>query len=411
MEIVILIALAAMLAAFRLFRVGDYFSPWFITAAVWFAIILAMQVQGDLLYPLSGQFLDCVSLWVPILCASSLLTFHLLPAVGDEEAAVAGDMPLGRVVFNVIYALSMVITPLYLYQILRIVMMFDTQDMLYNIRILAVYGDQDYGFLNYSYILNQVLLVVALWKYPRIPRWQLVTIYIAILLSCFAIMEKGGAFFAFFATIFVLFEKGRIKVRTIAFWVVAIVLVFFLVNLSREQQSNSARGSYELVEFLGMYILSPAVAFGTVDPEVSTQFGSHTFQTIYLFLDRFGLNVEVNTKLQEFVSVPIPTNVYSVFQPFFQDFGRTGVAFFALVYGLVGGWAYREFRNGSGMGKCLYTYIAELLVLQFYQENLMLSLVAFLQFLFFIALMTQQRIVARVGGWASRQRPFSPPPH
>ncbi|MCD8290757.1 MAG: oligosaccharide repeat unit polymerase [Prevotella sp.] len=393
MEIVILIILAIMLIAFRVYRLGDYFSPWFLTVGIWFAIILAMQFQGDLLYPLSDQFLTCVSLWIPVLCVSSLLTYYLLPAVKDSDAAVLGEMPLSDKLFTVIYIISMIMTPMYLYQMLKIVMMFDTADMLYNIRILAVYGDQDFGILNYSYILNQVLLVIALWKYPKIPKWQIATIYLAILLSCFAIMEKGGLFFAFFATVFVLFERGYIKVRTIIIWAVVIFLFFFLFNLSREMQSNNnTSNETTILDFIGMYILSPAVAFGMVDVDVSQQFGSHSFQTLYLFLDRFGYDVEVNTKLQEFVFVPISTNVYTIFQPFYQDFGYPGIPFFALVYGILSGWAYRQFRNGSGIGKCIYTYIAQVLILQFYQENIMMSLVAFIQFIFFVAIMTQQKI-------------------
>ncbi|MCD8297167.1 MAG: oligosaccharide repeat unit polymerase [Prevotella sp.] len=393
MEIAILIILAVMLIAFRIYKIGDYFSPWFITAAIWFVMIFAMQFQGDLLYPLSDQFLVSISLWIPVLCVSSLLTYYLLPSVKDENAAVLSDVSLSDKLFNVIYVISMIITPMYLYQMLKIVMMFDTADMLYNIRILAVFGDQDFGFLNYSYILNQVLLVIALWKYPKIPKWQLITIYIAILLSCFAIMEKGGLFFAFFATIFVLFERGYIKVRTIIIWALVIFFLFFLFNLSRQMQSdNNNTNETTIFDFISMYILSPPVAFGMVDIDVSEQFGSHTFETIYLFLERFGYNVEVHTKLQEFVNVPISTNVYTVLQPFYQDFGYTGVTFFALVYGLLSGWAYRQLRNGSGIGKCLYTYIAQVLILQFYQENIMLSLVAFIQFIFFVVILTQRKL-------------------
>ncbi len=393
MEIVILIILALALIGFRVYKLGDYFSPWFISVGIWFVIILAIQFTGDLLYPLKDQFLISVSLWIPIICFSSMVTYYLLPSVKDENMAVASEMPLGMRFFTVIYVISMIITPLYLYQILKIVLMFDPADMLYNLRILSIYNDQNYGILNYSYILNQVLLVIALWKYPKVPMWQLITIYIAILLSCFAIMEKGGLFFAFIATIFVLFEKGRIKLRTIIIWAAVIIVLFFLITIARQFQSDDTTSdSLSILEFIGMYILSPAVAYGTVDVDVSQQFGSHTFETIYLFLKRFGFHVVVNVKLQEFVYVPISTNVYTIFQPFYQDFGQAGVSFFAFVYGLLSGWAYRQFRNGTALGKCLYTYIAHVLILQFYQENIMLSLVIFIQFIFFVVILTQQKI-------------------
>ena len=94
--------------------------------------------------------------------------------------------------------------------------------------------------------------------------------------------------------------------------------------------------------------------------------------------------------LQEFVWVPLPTNVYTVFQPFFEDFKYKGVAFFAMFYGLFSGWCYRLMRNGNGVGKCLYVYVVYVLALQFFQENVMISIVNIIQFIFFVTLIQQQ---------------------
>ena len=100
----------------------------------------------------------------------------------------------------------------------------------------------------------------------------------------------------------------------------------------------------------------------------------------------------MNTKLQAFVWVPLPTNVYTIFQPFFEDFKYKGVAFFAFFYGVFSGWAYRIMRNGDGFGKCFYAFVVYVLVLQFYQENVMMSLVSVIQFTFFTWIVMQQRI-------------------
>ena len=79
-------------------------------------------------------------------------------------------------------------------------------------------------------------------------------------------------------------------------------------------------------------------------------------------------------------------------QPFFIDFGYKGIAFFAAIYGSVCGWLYRLFRNRNSVGTCLYAYAVYVLVMQFYQENIFLSLVFILQFVFFVILFTQQKI-------------------
>ena len=393
MEILFILIMGIMLAAFLFFKIGDTFSPWTITTAVWLAIVVMFQFQGDLLYPLGDQFYTCLALWVPLFCASALITYHVLPKSNADAGTIAQSPPISTVVFNTLYVISMVITPLYLYKIIQVVTMFDTADMLSNIRLLAVYGDESYGFLNYSYVMNQVLIVVGLWRYPKIPLWQLLTIIMAGLMSAFAIMEKGMLFFLFLSVLFVLYEKGVIKVRSIILSLATIVLLFFIINSARSfTEDADPNDAIPFLDFFAIYVLSPSVAFEQVTEDLTPQFGSHTFATIYLFLNRFGGDYELNSKLQEFVWVPLPTNVFTVFQPFFEDFKYRGVAFFAVFYGFFSGWCYRLMRNGSGVCKCLYVYVVYVLVLQFFQENVMMSLVPVMQFIFFVVLIMQQKI-------------------
>ncbi len=393
MEILFILIMGIMLAAFLFLKIGDIFSPWTITTAVWLAILVMFQFQGDLLYPLGDQFYTCLALWVPLFCASALITYYVLPRSNADAGTIAQSPPISTVVFNTLYVISMVITPLYLYKIIQVVTMFDTADMLSNIRLLAVYGDESYGFLNYSYVMNQVLIVVGLWRYPKIPLWQLLTIITAGLMSAFAIMEKGMLFFLFLSVLFVLYEKGVIKIRSIILSLATIVLLFFVINSARSfTEDADPDDAIPFLDFFAIYVLSPSVAFEQVTEDLTPQFGSHTFATIYLFLNRFGGDYELNSKLQEFVWVPLPTNVFTVFQPFFEDFKYRGVAFFAVFYGFFSGWCYRLMRNGSGVGKCLYVYVVYVLVLQFFQENVMMSLVPVMQFIFFVVLIMQQKI-------------------
>ena len=203
-----------------------------------------------------------------------------------------------------------------------------------------------------------------------------------------AIMEKGSMFFVFVCSIFVLFEKKIIQVRSILTFSVIIVLLFYLFNLGRAGEDSDYQKEETLLDFFTMYALSPPVAFCQLLPEITPQFGTNTFEIIYLFLNRLGIDdIIVKEKLQEFVYVPIGTNVYTIFQPFYIDFGYKGIAFFAIIYGCICGYLYRLFKNKNSTGTCLYTYVVYILILQFYQENLFLSMVFVLQFTFFVTLL------------------------
>ena len=172
---------------------------------------------------------------------------------------------------------------------------------------------------------------------------------------------------------------------------VILIIFFYIFNLGRAEEDSDYQKEETFLDFFAMYVLSPPVAFCQISKEVIPQFGTNTFEKIYVFLARFSSDIVVKEKLQEFVWVPIPTNVYTCFMPFFMDFGYKGVAFFGGIYGVICGWLYRLFRNRNAICCCLYTYVVFALVLQFYQENLFQSMVFLLQYTFFIVLILQQK--------------------
>ncbi len=372
---------------------GNLFSPWSITTLIWAAILIGLFLVGDELYPLSTQFYICLAIWVTIFCVSSFTTFNLLPRMAHSVRKRLVTVPFNTYVFNFFFFISVCITPLYLYSILNVVSMFGTEDMVSNIRILAVHGHENYGYLALSYVLNQALLIMALWYYPRIPFWKLLLVYCMAFMNAFAIMEKGMLFYIVIITLFVLYEKRLLRMRSVGLSLGAIVVLFFIINLFRADEETYAEET-TLLDFFAMYVLSPPVAFGTLSPDISLLPGTHTFQVIYNLLNNWGFGpYSVDTgRVQEFAFVPIPTNIYTIFQPFFEDFEYKGIAFFALVYGTFSGWMYRLYQNGNAVGKTVYTYLIYLLVLQFYQEYFILNIVQFVQFVFF-TMLVQQRFI------------------
>jgi oligosaccharide repeat unit polymerase len=373
----------------RLSQLGDVFSPWILTISIW-ALILGLYYALDTnLYPITSQFYYCFLLWLPIFCLCALSAYVLTSDSGNS--VTTGGIAFNKTVFNFFFIVSLIITPLYVYRVFQIVTMFGTEDLMTNIRTLAVYGEGQ-GILNYSAVINQALFVVALWAHPKVPLWQVVMLGIACLMNSLAIMEKGLIFFVFVSTMFVLFEKRVIRKRTILTFSALIIVLFYIFNLGRAGSGSEYQEEETLFDFFTMYALSPPVAFSQLSEEVIPQFGTNTFETVYLFLKRFGADIVVKDKLQEFVFVPVSTNVYTIFQPFYIDFGYRGVALFAAIYGYACGWLYRLFRSGHDPATCLYSYGVYVMLLQFYQENVFLSMVFVLQFTFFIVLFTTQSI-------------------
>ena len=370
---------------------GDLFSPWAITIAIWATILGLYYLLDTKLNPIPQQFYISLTLWLAFFIPCSLGTYYLTTS-HDSNSATPHSFYVNKVFFQFVFVIAMVMTPLYVYRVLQIVTMFGTDDLMNNIRLLALYGEGQ-GLLNYSMVITQSLFVVALWAHPKIPTWQVVALAVGCLLNALAIMEKGSIFFVFISVVFVLFAKRVIKLRSILVLSVVLVLFFYLFNLARAVEDSDYQQEETLLDFFAMYALSPPVAFGELTREVIPQFGVNSFEKIYFFLSRFGFtDIVVKEKLQEFVWVPVLTNVYTCFQPFYMDFGYKGVALIGGCYGILSGWLYRLYRNRNELSCCMYTYAVYALVLQFYQENVFTSMVFIIQFAFFAVLLTQQKL-------------------
>lgn len=376
------------------FSLGGWFSPWSITLLVWAAILLLIQLENNLLDPLTSQFYKAIALWIPSLSLTAFITYNLM-GQNKEYCCSLNDIEsnfnVSTFIFNVLFFLSLVMTPLYAWNVYQIVSRFSMEDLLSNVRLLANEGEGQ-GILAYSVVINQVLLIVALWRYPFIKGWQLTTIILSCLLGALAIMEKGAMFYIMLMCFFVMYERRVVKLRTLVLTAGFILVVFYIFNLARSGDETYSDNE-TFADFIAMYLASPAVAFCRLSAELTQQVGTNTFEFFYAVLDRFGFGpFVVHQKLQDFVWVPMPTNVYTIMQPFFTDFGFSGVAVFGAIYGFIFGVLYRNYRNGDGVSRVLYSYAIYILVLQFYQDNLMLSLSYIIQITIITILLVRQRV-------------------
>ena len=348
---------------------GDFFSPWCLTLVIWGGDILLYFLQGTL-DPIGPEFLTNLSLWLATFIPCSLLAFWL--AKDDSIKNMPNHKkPIDANLFGFygLTALSLMMTLLYAKAIYGIVSQFDMENMLYNIRVLAVANTENFGLLNYTQGINLGLFLVAIWLYPRISKWMVALIVVINLILELAMMEKSGILIMILGTLFVLYERRVIRVRTIGLTFVFIIILFFYFNMSKEDADSEE--SMTFMDFFGMYVTSPMVAFERLRITICDTFAANTLNDFYPQLQRFGIHIESIGRLQDFVFVPIPTNVYTIMQPFYNDFGRTGVAFFGFFYGSLFGYVYRKFYEGDDMYKCFYTYLVEVIIIQFYNENLL----------------------------------------
>lgn len=375
----IIFLLAVLVACFAIFKIGDAFSPWMLTSAVWLGIFIMFSLFGYNLYPLENRLYTCVMIWVPILVLTSVATYYALPV--PKGADVNADIEVSSKSYRCLLLLAVVCSPLYLYQIVKVAMMFDMGDIFNNIRIFSSYGEKStlVNLLKYVIPINQTLFIVEMWRYPNGGKFKFYAIFLANVFCIIAVMSKTPIFILFLSTLFVMYEKRYIKLSSIFLWGIVLLVGFYGLNTLRKPEDE--QNTFTFFDFFSLYVLSPSVAFEWTQEKLTDQFGSFSFAFFYAFASKIGLGTfYVQKQLQDFVWVPIPTNVYTVFQPYFEDFGYKGIAFFASLWGVATGWIYRLCKNGNVLAKCIYAYIVFALVMQFYQESLIVNLSFVIQY-------------------------------
>jgi oligosaccharide repeat unit polymerase len=367
------------------FEMGDFFSPWSLTFVIWGGLFVLYFLQGTL-DPVGPLFVTNFFLWIGTFIPTSLLTFILtrddsLPRPVERGKSIDVNMQL----FYVLLVVSLLFTILYAKWIYGIVSQFDTEDLLFNIRLYAVYKTDSPGILILTQGLNFSLFLTAIWLYPKISKLTIALIVAINLLLEFSMMEKSGILIMVLSTLFVLYEKRTIKLRSIGITLLGIIVLFFFFNMSKEAQEQD---SVDFMDFLGIYVTSPIVAFEKLRITITDGWGGNTFNDVFPYLRYLGIQLESINRLQDFVYVPVPTNVYTIMQPFYNDFGTMGVAVFGLLYGWGAGYVYRKFYDGSNTYKCIYTFLVEVIIIQFYNENLLQQFHIVVETFFFIVLLT-----------------------
>lgn len=366
-------------------EMGDFFSPWTLTIAIWGGLFILYFLQGTL-NPIGPLFITNFIIWIGTFIPASLLTFILTKDENKTKSINRGkSIDVNMTLFYALLVVSLLFTILYANWIYNIVSQFDTEDLLYNIRLYAIYKDESPGILILTQGLNFSLFLTAIWLYPKISKSTIALIVAINLLLEFSMMEKSGILIMILSTLFVLYEKQIIKLRSIGFTLLGIIVLFFFFNLSKESKDQN---SMDFIDFLGIYVTSPIVAFEKLQITITNGWGVNTFNDVFPYLRYFGIHLESIERLQDFVFVPVPTNVYTIMQPFYNDFGSMGVAIFGLLYGWGAGFIYRKFYDGSNTYKCIYTFLVEVIIIQFYNENLLQQFHIVLETFFFVVLLT-----------------------
>lgn len=386
------ILLLATILNFGRFR--DVLYPGFIQAVVWTVMLAAYSLNSDLLLPLSNEVLRLVTAGVILFSAGCLLAtrsarpgrLRIDPDGSDSAVRYRSLLfwipVLGIAPFIAKAAMLAADGPFdSFYRNLR--------DATSNAEDQSAGGS--FGLLAYLLPISFVSLAIQVLfrSYRSTPRRFLLSLAATLLYAFFA---TGRTYIVLLG---VVCAGVLVTCRRVSPWKVlgmgsAVGSVVFMALGILAAKGGSAEGGRieidpsSLWDLFITYSLGSLPAFDTfMQVHTDWSLGERTLRTVYAVLAQMGFDVPVQPLVQPYVFVPFPTNVYTVFQPYYADFGLPGALLFPLAAGYLHGKVYERAAGGHPFWILIFAYSLYPMLLQFFQDQYISVLSMWIQFLAF----------------------------
>lgn len=362
----------------------NIFSPWTVNFIHWGLILLLLLLFPTSLWPITDRFWISLALWMTGFTVASVLCGWRK----DQLTLDQMHFTFNNTIYNIFLAISIIITPLYLLEMYKLIIDFGMDNIMYSARMVALDEDTKISIVRYSILINQALFVITVFAGKQLPWWKHLLVTLLYFSCGLIIMEKGTFFFMGAIAIMIYYMRGYIRIRHIIIAGLLFIASSFIFTIARSDDYESINDKASFSEFVEVYLLASPIAYCYMPDETSNQFGANTFSQFYVLANKLHPNqYEEKEKLQDFIDIGALTNTYTVFQPFYLDFGQTGVALFAILYGILIGLIYKYFRKGNAFAAVLYAYLMAMLCTQFHQEEIFTSFIRTMQFCFFAILL------------------------
>lgn len=191
-------------------------------------------------------------------------------------------------------------------------------------------------------------------------------------LGC-AILLTGRTFILLMAVLLFVALASRtrdIRGPLLGLGIAAIALLVLITVL----QARSATGAgsvlaglrYEWLHYVPVGLAAFAAEVARAEP---LQWGAHTFRTGFAVMRALGADVPVASLVRPYIPVPMLTNVYTAFSPYYADFGPVGVGAALGLFGAASGAAQTRARSGHPATLMIHAILLYALIMQFFQDQ------------------------------------------
>ena len=391
-----LISGICLLAGISYLRFRDVLYPGVLHAAIWGTVLVLYCLSSDSFLPLSAQTLFIFIGGVLVFAMGCYLaTWNWKP---ERRATQHYYLPRSRAL-DALFWLNLIFLPVSFAYAYTIAGSGPTGSFLVNLRLLETSGDSDRFIWNYFVLLAVVsaglhLLAVAKENKPTGRLRFMVALVVAL---GYAILNTGRTWFflllIFLTGLGLLSRKLSARKALIYSGMTALLLfttVAALLGKGADVNKSASENIASLWTAFQTYLLGPLPSFDIVVRHHQTvQLGDNTLRSFWAILDKLGFETHPVALVQEFVNVPYPSNVYTVYRPYVDDCGLFGAVCIHFFLGLLHGGLYRKISRPDPFFYCVFAMSLYPLAMQFFQDQYLSLMSQWLQTVVVLLILTR----------------------
>ncbi len=350
-------------------------NPLFIVPFIWGLLLVLFGILPHELNSLNGQFIYGILIWV--------LFFYLGGIFLINVEIPKGKTIYNKKIFNLYYYLVLIFAPLAIISLILEALKVGPEYFFLRLRIINTGLDEDdtftLGKLAYVFNFTNVVCLLYTLYYEKVSKKKYYIVLLFAFLLGLITLARTSLVILVISIFAILYIKGKLKSKHyIYFMLVFFGFIFLVTGLRNVHESEGGN----FANTFAIYLFSSMPAFETIKyTPIKEHFGENTFRFFYALFNGFGAHYELKKTILDYVSVPQPTNIYSVLYPFYMDFGYWGIGIFGFIYGLIYFILYKGYKTRNDLMLFLFAVIVPYVFIQFSGEFIFTNLSTHLQFL------------------------------
>ena len=316
---------------------------------------------------------------------------------------VKEDVSISLKLRYLLVAIVLVVLPFYIQASYKIFLSSQIDSFFSGLRSELLYGDEDIGPMKYivtfSYVVYGINLIAY---YKERNKLNLLLVGLSLFLSVtYATFATGRALYlmllAIYAGVAFIYKKDfsikRIS-KLAGFFLIFFIFMGIIYGKGGDTDSTIKQNIEPAAEVTAIYLVS---SLNSLDYTLNNQFeitysGNYSLRFFIKIAQQLNImpRADVADIVQEFVFIPYPTNIYTLYYKYIKDFGRVYAWIMVFLYGLLHSYLYNKAVATRQIRFALYYAVMLFaLMLSFFDDEYIFLTSMWLQIILVIEIITR----------------------